>query len=93
MTNDLTAQHCTAIEDAEYEVIKHSDIYKIDFDKATTSCAAITVEWMKGFSEWIAKSRWKYEKVYGVWYNSSLQCESSTNELINLYFEHLNKKQ
>ena len=44
MIEELTKKHCAAIEDAEFEEIKHSAIYKLDFDKAATSCTNITLQ-------------------------------------------------
>jgi len=82
MTNDLTAQHLAVINKLQGFNVT-----------AATSCAAITVEWMKGFSEWVGKSKWKWQIIHDIWYNAPLEREATTDELINLYFEHLNKKQ
>jgi len=45
--NSLEQKHIDAIYDAEYEEIRHSAIYKMDFEKAAKSCADISIEAIK----------------------------------------------
>jgi len=73
MTNDLTAQHLEAIGKANY---KFGDLMITDNDKAATSCAAITVEWMKGLLEFIERTDFNKD-------------EYTPDELINLYLKSL----
>jgi len=81
MTNDLTDQHLEAIDNS-------IPAYKlVGIELAATSCAAITVEWMKGFAEWNGLEDWDYICNH-IWTNYATE-EITTDELINLYFNSL----
>jgi len=91
MTNDLTAQHLEAMnKDIAYDYIEDCVEGKED---AATSCAAITVEHMKGFERWKIDNKWQFNLSPAYYYKAGNTLRYTTDELINLYFEHLNKKQ
>jgi len=93
MTNDLTAQHLEAIINNTHLEYEQDSAMVVGNPKAATSCAVITVEHIGKALVWAARSEWKYQQPYNIWYNAPLEREATTDELINLYFEHLNKKQ
>jgi len=98
MTNEkLVNQHLEAIS-------KNTDPYDgMAYEQsAATSCAAITVEHMKGFSEWLQENRWfTFDRQKQVWYYSFEHGTSmsdsdylknytkTTDELVNLYFKSI----
>jgi len=106
MTNDLTAQHLEAISsrifaEAYTSVANEPSATITGENEAATSCAAITVEWMKGFATFVTNGFHDYaaeltkdmnlkRNQYFSPYHGKI---FTIDELINLYFEHLNKKQ
>jgi|LakMenEpi03Aug12_release.lakeMendotaPanAssembly.Ray.scaffolds.fasta_scaffold1064992_2 hypothetical protein len=50
--NYIEQLHLDAINDTEYELIKHSAIYQIDKDKAASKSAEITKQIAIEFAKW-----------------------------------------
>jgi hypothetical protein len=63
--NYIEQLHLAAINDTEYELIKHSAIYEIDKDKAASKSSEITKKIAIEFAEWLdGNSLWNYEKCF-----------------------------
>jgi hypothetical protein len=80
--NYIEQLHLDAINDTEYELIKHSAIYQIDKDKAAKKSAEITKKIAIEFAEWLLGN---------VIFNYSGKYRGYSN--IELYQEFLKSKQ
>jgi len=95
MTNDLTAQHLEAIINNTHLEYEQDSAMVVGNPIAATSCAAITVEWMKNVLEWATKFNWHFEEQEGLWYYDGFSLDGAdetpftTDELINLYLKSL----
>lgn len=84
--NHVEKLHLNAVEDAEYEEIKNSAIYKMDFEEAAVSCANITERIAIKFNQWVTRSMYDFVRS-NTWKHLVSGKEITGNELYEQFLK------
>lgn len=92
----LEQEHLKAIEESEVDINNFTGAsggsrYEVDKTEAAKANTSITIENMKGFANWISKE-YNISDGIGWWHSHDSIEDITTEQLIELYFDSLNKK-
>lgn len=92
--SELNKKLQEAIENAEYEEIKHSAIYKVDFNEAANECEHISIDVAVKFAEFINKEGWQEYDGYDRWICPSESTQVlETKQLFQKFINNIYGKQ
>ena len=74
------------LEEKHFEVVTDL-LMGLTAQKVAKSCTTITIEFSKGFCEWINQSLWNYDRHLKIWWNPKLQKNKTTDQLIEIYIK------